>query len=87
LTVIRTSSDPAAEAERLAADPAALPHLLRSSLPRWPFGYVPFHFLFKRLHRAHLHRLPVAILGFGFDSIVFLRAQIRMARGTGAGFW
>lgn len=84
---LRTSSDPAAEAERLAADPAALPHLLRSSLPRWPFGYVPFHFLFKRLHRTHLHRLPVAILGFGFDSIVFLRAQIRMARGTGAGFW
>jgi glycosyltransferase involved in cell wall biosynthesis len=77
----------ATEAKRLATDPAALPDILRASLPRWPFGYIPFHFLFKRLSRARLSRLPVAILGFGFDAIVFLRAQIRMGRGTGAGFW
>jgi glycosyltransferase involved in cell wall biosynthesis len=77
----------ASETQRLATDPAALPDILRASLPRWPHGYIPFHFLFKRLYRARLSRLPVAILGFGFDAIVFLRAQIRMGRGTGAGFW
>lgn len=84
---LRTVPDPAAEAARLATDPAALPQVLRAGLPRLPHGYVPFHFLFKRLSRARLSRLPVAILGFGFDAIVYLRAQIRMARGTGAGFW
>ena len=61
--------------------------MLRAGLPRLPHGYVPFHFLFKRLSRARLSRLPVALMGFGFDAIVYLRAQIRMARGTGAGFW
>lgn len=76
-----------AELRRLAADPAALSGVLRASLPRAPFGFVPFHFLFKRLARARIARLPVALLGFGFDAIVYLRAQIRMARGAGAGFW
>ena len=76
-----------AELRRLAADPTALAGVLRASLPRAPFGFVPFHFLFKRLVRARMARLPVALLGFGFDAIVYLRAQIRMARGAGAGFW
>lgn len=84
---LRAAPDPGAEAARLATDPAALPQVLRASLPRWPHGYVPFHFLFKRLSRARFSRLPVALLGFGFDAIVYLRAQIRMARGAGAGFW
>nr|WP_205911779.1 glycosyl transferase group 2 family protein [Rhodobacter sp. SGA-6-6] len=84
---LRAAPDPAAETARLATDPAALPQVLRAGLPRLPHGYVPFHFLFKRLSRARLSRLPVALMGFGFDAIVYLRAQIRMARGTGAGFW
>jgi glycosyltransferase involved in cell wall biosynthesis len=75
------------EIERLAADPSALPGVLRDRLPLFPHGFVPFHFLFKRLANARLSRLPVAVLGFGFDAIVFVRAQIRMARGIGAGFW
>jgi hypothetical protein len=29
----------------------------------------------------------LTILGFGFDAIVYAIAQVRMARGTGAGFW
>ena len=77
----------AKDCARMADDPAALPAVLAATLPRAPYGYVPFHFLFKRLARAHLRRLPVAILGFGFDAIVYLRAQIAMLRGTGAGHW
>lgn len=84
---LRAAADPAAETARLARDPTALPRMLRASLPRRPYGYIPFHFLFKRLSRARLSRLPVVLLGFGFDAIVYVRAQIRMIRGAGAGFW
>ncbi|MEZ5798318.1 MAG: glycosyl transferase group 2 family protein [Paracoccaceae bacterium] len=77
----------APECARLAADPAALRGVIAARLPRWPYGFVPFHFLIKRLARARLSRLMVAILGFGFDAIVYVRAQIGMARGTGAGHW
>jgi hypothetical protein len=77
----------APELFRLAAEERALSELLRNTLPRVPYGFVPFHFLVKRLVRARLAKLPVAVLGFGFDVIVYVRAQIRMARGTGAGFW
>ncbi len=77
----------AVEIARLAEDPAALPGVLRARLPCRPHGFVPFHFLVKRLANARLAKLPVVLLGFGFDAIVYARAQIRMARGTGAGFW
>lgn len=78
-----------ASALRLAAaDEAWLPGVLRARLPRLPFGYVPVHFLVKRLTRpGALRRAGVTTLGFGFDLIVYLGAQIRMARGAGAGFW
>lgn len=83
------------ELARAAADPDWLPRLLRQHLPRRPHGYVPFHFLTKRLQiacespRASLRpkRLMTLLLGSGFDLIVYVLAQIRMARGTGAGFW
>ncbi len=84
---LRASTDPETELARLASDDSALPDVLRQSLPRAPYGFVPLHFLVKRLARARFAKLPVAILGFGFDAIVYTRAQIRMARGTGAGFW
>jgi hypothetical protein len=76
-----------AELGRLSCDSTALGRVLAARLPRAPFGYVPFHFLVKRLGRARLSRLPVALMGFGFDAIVYVRAQIRMHRGAGAGFW
>lgn len=82
-----SSQDRHAEIVRLASDEAALPGVLKARLPKSPHGFVPFHFLFKRLARTRLSRLPIAILGFFFDVIVYLRAQIRMARGIGAGFW
>lgn len=78
-----------------AADEGWLGNAARARLPRLPFGYIPSHFLTKRLARVaanprqnlHPKRLAVALLGFGFDAIVYILAQLRMARGTGAGFW
>jgi glycosyltransferase involved in cell wall biosynthesis len=83
------------ELTRAAADDGWLPRAIHGHLPRLPFGYVPLHFLTKRLGRfltkprEMLRPKPVAVafLGFGFDAIVYLLAQYRMARGTGAGFW
>ena len=68
---------------------------LRASLPRWPFGYVPWHFLTKRLVRAadnprdllRPKRVLLTVLGFGFDLVVYCRAQWNMWRGTGVGHW
>lgn len=72
-----------------------LARVLNARLPRFPFGYVPFHFLFKRLVRAfeqprgpgHPKRLAMLVLGFGFDVVVYLNAQWKMLRGAGSGFW
>lgn len=84
-----------AELTRAASDADWLGRVIRQRLPRLPDGYVPLHFLTKRL--ANMARRPrdllrpgrllVAVAGFGFDLIVYLIAQIRMARGTGAGHW
>lgn len=73
---------------RAAGDPDWLGRVIAAQLPRW-FGYVPLHFLTKRLVRAWRSpkRWPMAIVGFGFDAIVYVIAQWRMARGTGAGHW
>ena len=80
---------------KAAQDDGWLARTARETLPRLPFGFVPFHFLTKRLGRAFSSpreqlrpkRAVVTLLGFGFDLIVYLLAQYRMARGTGAGFW
>ncbi len=78
-----------------AADEGWLSRAARAALPRWPFGFVPFHFLTKRLARAvatpaqflRPKRVILLLLGFGFDLIVYVLAQYRMARGAGVGFW
>jgi len=78
-----------------AADEGWLSRAARAHLPRWPFGFVPVHFLTKRLARAAASptqflrpkRMILLILGFGFDLIVYVLAQYRMARGAGVGFW
>lgn len=83
------------ELARAAADPGWLAGVLQARLPRWPFGYVPGHFLTKRLVRAAAKprdllrpkRLLMTILGFGFDLVVYGRAQWAMWRGTGVGHW
>lgn len=82
-----------AELASAARDDAWLGRVLHAQLPRLPFGYVPLRFLTKRaapilarprdlLRPKQIFRLFV---GLGFDFIVYLNAQIRMARGTGAG--
>ncbi len=84
-----------AELARAAGDTSWLGGALRKALPRWPFGYVPGHFLTKRLARAAANprdllrpkRLLVTLFGFGFDLVVYLRAQWAMWRGTGVGHW
>lgn len=72
-----------------------LQQVIRRRLPRWTSGYVPVHFAVKRVQRAlarpssllNPKRLVVTVMGFGFDLIVYMRAQLAMARGTGAGHW
>lgn len=71
-----------------------LAQVIRRRLPS-RYGYVPVHFAIKRVQRAlaqprsllNPKRLVVTVAGFGFDLIVYLRAQLAMARGTGAGHW
>lgn len=72
-----------------------LPVFLSRALPRVPYGYVSIHFLIKRSQRALAHprallypkRLLIFVAGAVFDLLVYLLAQLRMARGVGAGFW
>jgi glycosyltransferase involved in cell wall biosynthesis len=77
-----------------ASDEHWLGRMLRERLPRWPSGFVPWHFLVKRLHgwrrwrgRGAARAMLVAGGGFAFDFIVYLNAQLQMARGKGAGHW
>ncbi|MFC3060252.1 glycosyltransferase [Paenirhodobacter populi] len=87
-------SDRAADLARSAQDADWLPGLLRRSLPRAPYGYVPAEFLTKRLRfwartpgRMKPKRLLVTAAGFAFDAVVYVRAQYAMWRGVGAGYW
>lgn len=93
---LRRQPAPACAQLRDAAENDAwLATLLRRELPRMPWGFVPAHFLFKRLHRAFARprallspkALAVLLLGTGFDIVVWLVAQWRMAMGQGAGYW
>jgi hypothetical protein len=57
-----------------------------------PYAYVPIHFAVKRFgRRMPGHSMPRRILlktmGVGFDLIVYVNAQMKMARGVGAGHW
>lgn len=83
-------SDVPATLARSAADPRWLPDLLRRRLPR-RFGWVSTHFATKRLRawssRRSLGQKGVLLVGFCFDVLVYLIAQVKMARGTGAGHW
>lgn len=94
LTALPVSQRHAALASA-AGDAEWLSGVISARLPRWPFGYVPWHFLTKRVVRLFDHprellrpkRVVITILGFGFDAIVYVRAQIAMFRGAGSGHW
>lgn len=77
-----------------ADDPDWLPQLLKTALPRWPYGYVPVHFLTKRVvywwrspGRFRPRRMAVTAAGFVFDAVAYGVAQYKMWRGAGAGYW
>jgi hypothetical protein len=69
--------------------------VIRSQLPRWSSGWIPWRYLTKRVRymarppRKLLHprQMLVLVVGFGFDLVVYVCAQVRMARGVGAGYW
>lgn len=97
-SIMRREAPDFADASRLlqtaAADEGWLRRALRAELPRWPHGWVPFHFLVKRfgaLQRPGAIRgargIAVFAGGVGFDMVVWTLASLRMSRGGGAGFW
>lgn len=83
------------ELRQAAHDERWLSRTLQEQLPRWPYGWVPLHYLTKRiqniLQRPSEFRKPRKIFaltgGFMFDLVVYVNAQIKMARGVGAGHW
>jgi glycosyltransferase involved in cell wall biosynthesis len=85
----------ALELFRIAEQERWLDQTIKSQLPKWPSGYIPFHFWLKRIMRFSQNpnnllqpkKILITLLGFGFDTIVFIRAQVRMLLGTGSGFW
>ena len=88
------SADRADELQTAARDEGWLPAVLAAELPRWPYGFVPLHFLTKRVAQLAktgqsrtAKRFALAFAGFVFDAIVYALAQIKMWRGSGAGHW
>lgn len=87
--LLAQSQNPPALLQAAAADPNWLHVLFRKELPR-RYGYVPLTFLTKRLNgfrAASLKRKIVIAIGFCFDALVYVIAQIKMARGQGVGYW
>jgi len=77
-----------------AEDEFWLANTEKRELPTFPYGYVPFSFLTKRLSgpsRSKLWQRPAAVLslatGFAFDALVYLLATMRMASRGGADHW
>jgi hypothetical protein len=84
--------DIAAALAAAALDDGWLAAVIRDRLPARPYGWVPPHFLTKRVARGwrgalRPRALAVLAAGFGFDLVVYMLAQLRMARGVGAGHW
>lgn len=72
--------------------PEWLQKVVRSTYPKLPFGYVPFHFATKRISailksKPSIKQIAVGIAGFGFDLIVWVIASFKMAQGKGVGYW
>jgi glycosyltransferase involved in cell wall biosynthesis len=83
----------ARELAKAAQSAAWLPGALQELLPNSGFGWVPWPWLFARTYSFVRNgpytprRTLVAMLGFGMDLVVYIAAQFKMARGTGAGHW
>ncbi len=92
----RSPAERSARAQLLAAaaaDADWLERTIDAELPRWPYGYVSFKFLGKRLRgasnpsRRRLRKMPVLLVGLAFDALVFAVASLKMLKGRGAGYW
>lgn len=83
------------ELARAASQDNWLNEMIRSQLPRWPDGWIPLHYLTKRIKYLeqqpkrlfHPRHLVVLLVGFVFDLVVYVNAQIKMTIGVGAGHW
>lgn len=71
-----------------------LSRMLKEELPRGPHGYVPFAFLYGRLHahqragfRGTASKQIAVFAGVCLDALVYLLASLQMARRKGAGYW
>lgn len=89
-----TIEDSKAILREAMADEAWLPRLVSAELPRAPFGYVPFHFLHKRLAalrrkdvNLNVMKMMMLAIGVVFDAVVYVSATAKMARGEGVGYW
>lgn len=78
----------------ISQDHEWLANFIENSLPRAPYGFIPFHYLFKRVANFSRRKGGVGaksvltlILGFSFDAVVYITAQAKMARGYGANYW
>lgn len=93
------SEIPSAQRRAVLADAAKndqwLPTVIESRLPQWPYGWIPIYYLIKRVSFIAGHprkllqprQLATLFLGLGFDFVVYVNAQLKMARGVGAGHW
>jgi hypothetical protein len=88
-----TSAAAQAMLREAAQDDGWLARVLKEELPRAPFGYVPFHFLVKRLTRfdwglmRHPQRFAAFLGGLGLDTVAYVLATVRMMSGRAAGHW
>jgi glycosyltransferase involved in cell wall biosynthesis len=76
-----------------ASDEQWLQRALREELPKAPHGYVPFHFMTKRIRRfdrkllAHPSKFFAFLGGIGLDVIAWVNASRVMMSGRAAGHW
>lgn len=94
---IRRLAPTSAQAQALLKEAAQhdewLARVLREELPRAPYGYVPFHFLVKRLSRFDMalvrqpQRFAAFLGGLGLDAVAYVLATVRMMTGRAAGHW
>lgn len=88
--LLNRSGRPHVLLKEASQDPDWVSRVCQNTLPR-RYGYVPSHFLTKRLYNfwkaTGLRPKCIILIGFGFDILVYVIAQIKMARGTGAGYW
>lgn len=76
-----------------AKDESWISDKINKELPTLPHGYVPFHFVVKRIQSLVQQKkytpkhILMGCIGFFFDLLVYLIASYKMLRGAGSGHW